>query len=106
MVVKTDTFICLDAYVSPSRDKIVLKASSWDDVRKHNAIMFRELENGPRQISSGQVFLPKGEIEDIHQVVRNRLLEYLHAIGIFEFDANITSAEVWLLNDYQKVFSL
>ena len=90
----------LDAYVSPNRDKIVLKAFDWESVKKYKAILFWELENGPKQVTSGQIFIPKGDIEEIKNEVRCKLFEWTRDCSIGESDANILLADVLLMNEY------
>ena len=92
----------LDAYVSSNRDRIVLRACDWESVKKYKAIMFWKLEDGPKQISSGQIFIPKGDIEEIKNEVRWKLIEWMRDYSTGEYDANIFSADVLLLKEYES----
>ena len=92
----------LDAYVSSNRDKIVLRACDWESVKKYKAILFRELENGPKQISSGQIFIPKGDIAELKHEIRWKLIEWMRDYSTGEYDANIFSADVLLLKEYES----
>ena len=91
----------LDAYVSPNRDKIVLRAFDWESVKKYRAIMFHELENGPKQISTGQFFLPKEDVDGIKREIRAKLIESIQYYQIVGLESKILSADVLLLKDYQ-----
>ena len=90
----------LDAYVSSNRDRIVLRACDWESVKKYKAIMFWKLEDGPKQISSGQIFIPKEDIEEIKNEVRCKLFEWMQVYSIVESDANILLADVLLMNEH------
>lgn len=90
----------LNAYVSSNRDEIILKAFDWNDVKRCKAIMFWEKENGPKQISWGQIMLVKSEIEDIQQYIRESFWTWIKEYRNDEirFEENIKSANVYLLN--------
>ena len=92
----------LDAYVSSNRDRIVLRACDWESVKKYKAIMFWKLEDGPKQISSGQIFIPKEDIEGIKNEVRCKLFEWTRVYSIGESDANILLADVLLMKEYES----
>ena len=91
----------LDAYVSPNREKIVLRVFDWDAVKKYKAIIFWELMNGPKQISWGQVLIPKESIAEIQSEIRCKLMEWARCYPTGDSDANISSAAVILMSDYQ-----
>ena len=90
----------LDAYVSSNRDRIVLRACDWESVKKYKAIMFWKLEDGPKQISSGQIFIPKEDIAELKHEIRWKLIEWMRDYSTGEYDANIFSADVLLLNEH------
>ena len=92
----------LDAYVSSNRDKIVLKAFDWETVKKYKAILFLELEDGPKQISSGQIFIPKEDIAELKHEIRWKLIECMRDYSTGEYAANIFSADVLLLKEYES----
>ena len=99
----TDEYVVLNAYVSSDRNQIVLHSDSWEAVRAHNVILFRELENGSKQISCGEYLDRRGTVEDIKHSIR-LLLErvYGHDKKKSDFYENIMSADVCLESDYQK----
>ncbi|MBO7206595.1 MAG: hypothetical protein J6W10_03165 [Kiritimatiellae bacterium] len=99
----TDEHIVLNAYVSSDRNQIVLHSDSWEAVREHNVILFRELENGSKQISCGEYFDRRATVEDIKHSIR-LLLErvYWHDKKKSDFYENIMSADFCLESDYQK----
>ena len=99
----TDEHVVLNAYVSSDRNQIVLRANSWESVKKHNVIVFSELENGPKQISCGDYLDRRGTVEDIKHNIR-LLLErfYGHIKKKSDFYENIMSADVCLESDYKK----
>jgi hypothetical protein len=99
----TDEHVVLNAYVSSDRNQIVLRANSWESVKKHNVIVFCELENGPKQISCGDYLDRRGTVEDIKHNIR-LLLErfYGHSKNKSDFYENIMSADVCLESVYQK----
>lgn len=104
MTTQIDEHIVLDAYVSANRNKIVLRTDSWESVRMCDIILFRELENGSKQISCGD-YLYRGEsIEDIKQSIR-LLLEKNCEYNEKEhkFRENIRLADVCLGIDNQNV---
>lgn len=90
----------LDAYVSSNRDRIVLRACDWESVKKYKAILFWELENPPKQITSGQIFISKEGISELKDELRRKLIEWMRDYSKGESDANIFSAEVLLMNEY------
>ena len=92
----------LDVYVSSNRDKIVLKAFDWETVKKYKAILFLELEDGHKQISSGQIFIPKEDIAELKHEIRWKLIEWMRDYSTGEYDANIFSADVLLLKEYES----
>lgn len=104
MTMLTDEHVVLDAYVNSDRNQIVLRADSWESVRKYNAILFRELENGAKQISCGDFLDTRGTIEEIKRYVRTKLLKWICECSENEFDfyENIMSADICLESDYQK----
>jgi hypothetical protein len=71
-------------------------------VKKYKAIMFWKLEDDPKQISSGQIFIPKGDIEEIKNEVRCKLFEWTRVYSIGESDANILLADVLLMKEYES----